>query len=159
MPRVTWRTQRIACDMGIGCPKRGETSCSTAYVIHSNRKSLAVKYSKMRDDGAQDMAQILPQGTETALEPACARSLVEDVTSIIRNSIMCVVVVMFVSAVFPSSSHMPRGYLFVSDVLGYLYTAAWSYSFYPQFILNHKRKCDFMLFVALHCAGVVLSNV
>lgn len=44
------------------------------------------------------------------------------------------------SLAFPSHK-LPGAWGIVNDVLGVTYTAAWSYSFYPQFVLNFKRKC------------------
>jgi hypothetical protein len=44
-----------------------------------------------------------------------------------------------VSLVFPSH-RLPGIWDNISDALGYIYTFAWSYSFYPQFLLNLKRR-------------------
>ena len=45
-----------------------------------------------------------------------------------------------IALVFPSH-RLPGVWGVLNDVLGVTYTVAWSYSFYPQFLLNLKRRC------------------
>jgi hypothetical protein len=53
-----------------------------------------------------------------------------------------VVLALGIIASFMVPSHkLPGAWGNVSDVMGFTYTVAWSYSFYPQFILNQRRRC------------------
>lgn len=45
-----------------------------------------------------------------------------------------------VSCFLYSSHRLPGAWGYISDALGVSYTAAWSISFYPQLILNFRRK-------------------
>jgi len=42
---------------------------------------------------------------------------------------------------FPSE-RLQAPWSYISDAMGFSYTAAWSISFYPQFLLNLKRRCS-----------------
>lgn len=39
------------------------------------------------------------------------------------------------------SHRLPEPWNYTSDAMGFTYTAAWSISFYPQLLLNFKRRC------------------
>ena len=47
----------------------------------------------------------------------------------------------------------------ISDVLGITYTLAWSYSFYPQFFLNLRRRCALASIVATLTWAHCLQNL
>ena len=63
-----------------------------------------------------------------------------DVVPLLKGGAAVLAIGAVITTVRPSD-RLPGAWANVSDVLGILYTAAWSYSFYPQFILNWKRKC------------------
>lgn len=63
-----------------------------------------------------------------------------DVVPLLKGGAAVVTGGILISVLRPSG-RLPGAWSNVSDVLGILYTAAWSYSFYPQFLLNWRRKC------------------
>jgi PQ loop repeat len=65
-----------------------------------------------------------------------------------------VVLLGVVLALVHPSRKLPGTWDFVSDVMGVTYTLAWSYSFYPQFVLNLRRRCaPLPRCVIVTCAG------
>jgi hypothetical protein len=71
-------------------------------------------------------------------------SVRSDVLPLVKGGAVVALCGLAASFLHPASK-LPGAWGHFSDVLGITYTLAWSYSFYPQFILNFKRKC------VLHC--------
>lgn len=66
-------------------------------------------------------------------------SILRDASIIVKyGSVLTTVAVAF-ALVLPSHT-LPGAYGTLSDTLGFAFTAAWSYSFYPQVFLNYKRR-------------------
>jgi hypothetical protein len=70
-----------------------------------------------------------------------ANPLRSDVLPMVKGGAVVVACGLAASFLHPSSK-LPGAWGHLSDVLGVTYTLAWSYSFYPQFVLNWRRKCD-----------------
>ena len=76
--------------------------------------------------------------TERAMAQATAKSELEPLAA--GGSVVVAAGVAY-SLLLPSG-RLPGGWGVINDVLGITYMCAWSYSFYPQFLLNWQRKCD-----------------
>lgn len=84
-----------------------------------------------------------PVDTKMSHFPARADAR-KDATVLAKGVSAVAVASLALALLVPSSKQMPFTLRLLSDAIGFAYTAAWSYSFYPQALQNYRRRCDIL---------------
>eukprot|EP00892_Ulva_mutabilis_P007144 jgi/Ulvmu1/4801/UM020_0086.1 len=116
---TTERTPRFIVSCGQGC------------ILLADRRIKTVQSTSVRI--------VIPHDSRQQNLVAGRPSMTKDITIIAKIAVPLVICGLLTAYAFPSH-RLPAPWRYVSDAMGFTYTAAWSISFYPQFLLNFQRR-------------------
>lgn len=95
------------------------------------------------------------------MHPRCDRQRTSG--AILKNPFILIISGIILGTIMPKNEALPTPYYrYISSVLGYTYFLCWSISFYPQVVLNHRKKSTFGLspdFTILNVVGFLCYSI